>query len=162
MPCCCATRSAQGHRRYRRLLDARRIGRTRSRSDFEADFVAFLDAHDLPRPDLNVPMTLPSGATIVADAVWRDHRVIVELDVTATHGSERSFHDDRARDRELQATRVDDRRASPTCTSSGIAQRLVRRPARAAHSGSRTDHPIGAPTCRQVTKARRVASSNAT
>lgn len=48
-------------------------------------------------------MTLPGGRRIVADAIWSEERVVVELDVTATHGSERSFHEDRARDRELQA-----------------------------------------------------------
>ena len=37
------------------------------------------------------------------DAVWRDARLIVELDGYATHGTRRAFEQDRARDRKLAA-----------------------------------------------------------
>jgi very-short-patch-repair endonuclease len=76
------------------LLNARRS----TRSPLEAEFSAFLEAHGIPRPDTN---TIIEGYE--CDAVWRQARLIVELDGYATHGTRRAFERDRARDRRLQA-----------------------------------------------------------
>lgn len=73
-----------------------------TRNDFEEAFVAFLDAHGLPRPRFNA--TLPvRGRLLEADCMWRRERLVVELDGRAVHGTERAFESDRQRDRILLA-----------------------------------------------------------
>jgi very-short-patch-repair endonuclease len=76
------------------LLDARRA----HRSPTEAEFLDFVRAHGLPLPETN---SIVEGHE--CDAVWRDARLIVELDGFATHGTQRAFRRDRARDRRLTA-----------------------------------------------------------
>ena len=76
------------------LLDARRSHRVPT----EADFLDFVRAHGLPLPETNV---IVDGYE--ADAVYRDARLIIELDGFATHGTRRAFREDRARDRKLTA-----------------------------------------------------------
>ncbi len=79
-----------------RLLERRDIGRNITKHELELRFLAFLDAHGLPRPHVN---TRIHGREV--DALWPDHRLIVELDGFATHGTRRAFEEDRARDRAL-------------------------------------------------------------
>ena len=86
----------------RRILDAGLIGAVVTRSELEARFLAFLDAYDLPRPEVNVPLATAAGWFEV-DCLWRRERVIVELDGYAHHGTRAGFERDRARDRALQA-----------------------------------------------------------
>jgi very-short-patch-repair endonuclease len=82
----------------RRALDKqRKIGETVTRSELEERFLAFLDAHELPRPRMNAPL-----GPYEPDAVWRGAGVIVELDGYATHATRRAFEADRARDRAFQ------------------------------------------------------------
>jgi very-short-patch-repair endonuclease len=76
------------------LLNARRS----HRSPTEAEFLDFVRAHGLPEPDTNVIVE-----DYECDAVWRDARLIVELDGYASHGTRRAFKRDRARDRRLTA-----------------------------------------------------------
>ncbi len=90
------------HRRRRGNASARRAlahgpGRYRTRTEMEADFLALLDAHGLPRPDTNVSRTI-HGRRIEADGVWVEHGLIVELD-GGSHGTARRFESDRSRDR---------------------------------------------------------------
>lgn len=87
----------------RRVLAAGRIGATLTRSELEERFLAFLDAHGLPRPEINVWLETSAGWFEV-DCLWRRDRVIVELDGYAHHGTRAAFERDRARDRALQAT----------------------------------------------------------
>lgn len=69
-----------------------------TQNDLEERFVAFLDAHDLPRPRLNA--TLPiRGRLLRPDCMWPEERLIVELDGRAVHGTEKAFENDRQRDR---------------------------------------------------------------
>ena len=42
---------------------------------------------------------------IEADCVWREHRLIAELDHRGTHADRKAFESDRRRDRTLQAFR---------------------------------------------------------
>jgi very-short-patch-repair endonuclease len=68
-----------------------------TRSDLEDDFLRFLRKHHLPMPELNVEMEI-AGRQIEADCLWRDQRVIVELDGRDAHDSTPAFEADRARD----------------------------------------------------------------
>jgi hypothetical protein len=92
----------RGTAALRAILDAGRIGQTVTRSDLELDFLAFLDAHALPRPSANRIVGLPDRRTHEADCLFADHRLVVELDGFDTHGTRRAFEQDRERDRRLQ------------------------------------------------------------
>jgi REase_MTES_1575 len=92
-----------GTRALRALLATRSIGATVTRSELEDRFLAFLDDAVLPRPEVNVPLELGPGAWIEADCIWRNQRLIVELDGHAAHATPRAFERDRSRDRALQA-----------------------------------------------------------
>ena len=69
-----------------------------TRSELEARFLCLVDDWGLPRPVTNFNIL---GFEV--DCVWREHRVVVELDAFGTHGSTRAFERDRRRDRALQA-----------------------------------------------------------
>lgn len=100
-------------------------------NDFEEDFVAFLDAHGLPRPRFNA--TLPiRGRLLEVDCMWQAERLIVELDGRAVHGTARAFESDRERDRILLAegwrsTRVTWRQLhdSPTALAADLRRLLA-------------------------------------
>ena len=79
-----------------RILDDARLTTGRTKSDLERDFLAFLDAHGLPRPHRNV---LIEGYE--CDCVWPEHRLIVELDSYSAHATRTRFESDRVRDRVL-------------------------------------------------------------
>jgi very-short-patch-repair endonuclease len=78
------------------LLNAR--SPTPTRTELEDCFIAFVGDRDLPRPEIN---TIIEGYEV--DAVWRETKLIVELDGYATHGTRRAFERDRVRDRRLTA-----------------------------------------------------------
>lgn len=63
----------------------------------ERDLLELLRAADFPEPSCNVYV---EGELV--DFVWHRQRLIVELDHPYTHGSKRSFEDDRKRDTKLQ------------------------------------------------------------
>jgi hypothetical protein len=73
-----------------------------TREELEARFLTFLDAHDLPRPAVNGDLHL-AGRWIQPDFLWREQRLIVELDGHETHRTRAAFERDRERDRILQA-----------------------------------------------------------
>jgi hypothetical protein len=66
-------------------------------SDWERDLLDFCDDHDIPRPELNV---LVEG--FLVDALWRDLKLIVELDSWTHHRFRRAFEEDRRKYAELQ------------------------------------------------------------
>jgi very-short-patch-repair endonuclease len=72
----------------------------RLRSDLEERFIAFLDAHRIPRPRLNPWLTIDDDRFQV-DCLWPEARVIAELDDWQSHGTKRGFRKDRRRDRRL-------------------------------------------------------------
>jgi very-short-patch-repair endonuclease len=73
-----------------------------TRSNLEDDFLPFLRKHRLPMPELNVKMRI-RGRQIEADCLWREQRVIVELEGRDAHDSTPAFEADRARDSALVA-----------------------------------------------------------
>jgi very-short-patch-repair endonuclease len=72
-------------------------------NDFEERFVAFLDAHGLPRPRFNATLAI-RGRHLRPDCMWPEQRLIAELDGRAAHGTASAFEGDRRRDRTLVAT----------------------------------------------------------
>jgi hypothetical protein len=95
-------RGARGMKTLRRLLHTE-VRPVLTRTEREDLFLDFLAAHGLPKPEVNVDIEL-SGGWIQADFLWRDRRLIVELDDRQSHDTGRAFERDRARDRVL-ATR---------------------------------------------------------
>src|SRR5262245_16116706 len=89
----------RGTKQLRRLLASPSSDVTRS--EFEEEFLRFLDSASLPAPEVNVPLQVGTE-WIEADCVWRGRRVIVELDGRRTHGTRSAFERDRRRDRALQ------------------------------------------------------------
>jgi very-short-patch-repair endonuclease len=87
----------RGTQAIRRVLEKHRLyGETRTRSELERKLISLLDAHRLPRPQVN--RFTDDGEL---DARWPEHGLIVECDGFAAHGTRRAFEDDRARDRAL-------------------------------------------------------------
>jgi REase_MTES_1575 len=87
----------KGNRAIRAVLGLRRGGATVTRSDLEEMFIALIDSAGVPRPEINA---IIEGFEV--DAVWRDVRLVVELDGRDTHGTAAAFESDRRRDRVLQ------------------------------------------------------------
>jgi predicted transcriptional regulator of viral defense system/very-short-patch-repair endonuclease len=80
-----------------------RLGESTGRpeSPLEERFLAFLDRHRLPRPELNAWLEVGERRYRV-DCLWPVPRQIVELDGWEGHGTRSAFRDDRARDRHLR------------------------------------------------------------
>jgi very-short-patch-repair endonuclease len=68
-------------------------GQGATRSDLEDDFVRFLRRHKLPLPELN-----QTTAGHEVDAVYREQRLIIELDSRQFHTTTHAFEQDRDRD----------------------------------------------------------------
>jgi Protein of unknown function (DUF559) len=93
---------SRGNANLRLCLE--RLGRTPgfTRSDLEELFLPFLDRFRLPRPHLNARLEL-RGQWIEVDCLWRNERLIAELDGRVAHETRSAFEVDRDRDRSLQA-----------------------------------------------------------
>jgi hypothetical protein len=73
------------------------VGRGRTRSDLEDDFLALCRGAGLPLPEVNVRI----GRWTV-DFLWRSARLVVETDSYLYHRGSIAFEDDRARDLDLR------------------------------------------------------------
>jgi very-short-patch-repair endonuclease len=69
-------------------------------SELERAFRALIRAHGLPQPQYNVYVE-----DELVDAVWPEHRLVVEVDGWNYHRTKRSFAKDRRRDRKLLRAR---------------------------------------------------------
>jgi very-short-patch-repair endonuclease len=69
----------------------------RARTDLEQGFLALCRRHRLPKPEVNVKVE-----RFEVDFLWRDERVIVELDGWESHRTRSAFEEDRARDARLK------------------------------------------------------------
>jgi very-short-patch-repair endonuclease len=87
-----------GSRAVRTALQRRKARAKLTRSDLEVAFLEFVDETGLLEPETNV---LVEGYLV--DAVWREQRLVVELDGEGFHSSSEAFERDRERDRVLQA-----------------------------------------------------------
>jgi very-short-patch-repair endonuclease len=90
------------HRRGTRALAAiageHRPDQTLSRSDFEDRLAELCERHGLPRPQINQHI-----AGLEVDLSWADHRLVVEADTFAFHGTWAAARRDRQRDARLAA-----------------------------------------------------------
>lgn len=87
-----------GARNVRAVLDRRSAGSTYTRSDLEEMFLRFAAEADLPRPETNVFI---EGFEV--DCVWRQQRLVIEVDGWETHRTRAAFERDREKLRVLQA-----------------------------------------------------------
>jgi very-short-patch-repair endonuclease len=123
---------AGGHPGRGKLADALRTFKPEQatlRSDLERRFRRLVLAAGLPRPQTNVVV---EGYEL--DCYWEAEGFAVELDVYATHGSPRSFEEDRVREDDLllegiELIRVTGRRLKrePRETIARVAAHLERR-----------------------------------
>ena len=81
---------------YRRTLADLGYGPERTRSDLERLFLRICLEHDIPKPEVNVPV-----GPYTVDFLWRAERLVVEVDGYRYHSDRRAFRSDRARDRYL-------------------------------------------------------------
>jgi very-short-patch-repair endonuclease len=86
-----------GHGPLARALAAYRPEPAFLRSKLEQRFRNLLRDSSLPLPSQNVNV-----GPYELDCYWPEHRLCVELDTYGTHGSRRSFEQDRIRERELR------------------------------------------------------------
>jgi very-short-patch-repair endonuclease/predicted transcriptional regulator of viral defense system len=86
-----------GTRNLRAVLEKRSAGSTYTRSDLEEMFLRFAAEAGLLRPETNVRI---EGLEV--DCVWREQRLIIEVDGWATHRTRAAFERDRRKSRMLQ------------------------------------------------------------
>jgi very-short-patch-repair endonuclease len=67
-----------------------------TRSELEALFLRLCRRHRLPTPEVNVRV-----GPYTVDFLWREQRLVVEVDGYRTHGGRQAFEDDRARELDL-------------------------------------------------------------
>jgi hypothetical protein len=113
-------RGRRGTAALKKIVEQGRFGETLTKSDLEIRFLAFLDAHRIPRPLINEQL-----GPYEVDAIWPEHRVAVELDSRQAHLTLSAFENDRARDRDLQ-TRGPSSSGSRTANSARTPRRSHR------------------------------------
>jgi predicted transcriptional regulator of viral defense system len=74
-----------------------------TQSPLEDDFLEFCGGRGIPLPETDVSIQA-GGRTRIVDCLWRDARLVVELDGRDAHMRELAFEEDRARDRALTAS----------------------------------------------------------
>src|SRR3954468_15660660 len=87
-----------GTKTVRRVLADRPTGVPKN--VFEDAFLAFVGRYGLPRPEVNVWLTVGEHMYEV-DWLWRRERVAVELDGRGAHGTAQAFEHDRLKQRRL-------------------------------------------------------------
>ena len=88
----------RGTKALRKAIEQHDPRLARTRSELETAFLELCSAHGLPAPEVNVTV---EGHLV--DALWREQRVIVELDGAANHRHWAQIQRDRARDLALRA-----------------------------------------------------------
>ena len=85
-----------------RCLSLHTAGSTLTESELEERFLPLVDQAGLPPPAINDWLVLANGAAIRPDYMWKDRRLIVELDGFGPHSTRKAMRTDRRRDRRLQ------------------------------------------------------------
>jgi very-short-patch-repair endonuclease len=96
--------AGRGRRRVahlRPIIDARQPGFQPGDSDLEARVRRWLVAAGLPPPRTQHPV-LAGGHRYRVDLAYPDHRIAIELDGWAAHGTRRAFDHDRSRGNDLE------------------------------------------------------------
>jgi len=91
-------RGRVGSRALRRALAFHQPQRARTLSELEERFLNLCERHGIPLPEVNVTIR-----GLMVDALWREERVIVELDGRAAHGTAAAIERDHGRDLTLRA-----------------------------------------------------------
>jgi very-short-patch-repair endonuclease/predicted transcriptional regulator of viral defense system len=78
----------------------------------EARLLAIVERSRLPQPEVNAWLPLPEGGGYRPDFLWRDRRLVVEVDGRTHHARRRAFEHDRRRDRRLALAGYETRRYS--------------------------------------------------
>jgi hypothetical protein len=93
-----------GAGRLRETLNRYRVGSEITDSELEERFLAFCRAQALPAPEWHGPIDPGDrGLLLRPDAVWRDRKLVVEVDGERFHRTRSVFHSDRRRDQRLVA-----------------------------------------------------------
>jgi hypothetical protein len=77
------------------------LGSTITRNELEERFLDICRQANLPPDATNAWIPFPDGAGAEADFVWRDRRLIIEVDGRDVHTTRRAFEHDRRRDQRL-------------------------------------------------------------
>ena len=91
----------RGAKLLRAVLAEHRAGSTLTRSELEEAFLAICRAAGLPPGAVNAWIPFPDGGGAEADFLWREQRLIAEVDGRSVHATQRSFQSDRRRDQRL-------------------------------------------------------------
>ena len=91
-------RGKPGATKLRAALECHRPQLAHTRSKLEEKFVLLCERHLLTHPVLNVWI-----AGHLVDAVWREHKIVVELDSRLAHSTSRAIENDHRRDMDLRA-----------------------------------------------------------
>ena len=118
-----------GHGPLTAALDLYRPDHSVLRSSLERDFRTHLHTASLPLPSQNFIV-----GPYELDCYWPDHGFCVELDTFGTHGSHRSFEEDRKRQRDLRKLGIEVERVTdlqlerePEEVLAAVAESLARR-----------------------------------
>ena len=87
---------------YLRLPIGDRFKPDRTRTDLEGLFLALCRRHRLPKPEVNVRV-----GPFKVDFLWRNQRLVVEVDGWESHRTRSAFEADRARDARLKVLGFD-------------------------------------------------------
>jgi very-short-patch-repair endonuclease len=91
-------RGKRGSAALRAALECHRPELAQTRSALEEKLVLMCETHYLTPPEMNVWV-----AGHLVDALWRDAKLVVELDGHAAHGTPAAMEEDRRRDLDLRA-----------------------------------------------------------
>jgi predicted transcriptional regulator of viral defense system len=93
-----AGRGRSGSTRLRKALTRHEPKLARTRSPLERTFVLLCERAGIPLPEVNVHVE-----GVLVDAVWRDRRLVVELDGRDNHSSWAQIQEDRTKEMRLRA-----------------------------------------------------------